>query len=141
MESFMKIIVLLGRILYSAIFILAMPGHFMQHTIDLAKTQSIPAPEILVPLSGLIALIGGLSVLLGYKAKEGAWLLVIFLVTATFSMHRYWMFDDLIVRDIQQLMFMKNLALLGGALLITYFGSGPLSMDNHARKAPKTKKR
>ena len=137
----MKIIVLLGRILYSAIFILAMPGHFMQHTIDLAKTQSIPAAEILVPLSGLIALIGGLSILLGYKAKEGAWLLVIFLVTVTFSMHRYWIFDDLLVRDMQQLMFIKNMALLGAALLITHFGSGPLSMDSRARRAPKTKKR
>ena len=137
----MKIIVLLGRILYSAIFILAIPGHFTQHAIDFAKTQSVPAPEILVPLAGLIALIGGLSVLLGYRAKEGAWLLVIFLVTTTFSMHRYWIFNDLVVRDMQQLMFMKNMALLGTALLITYFGSGPLSMDNQAKKASKTKKK
>ena len=137
----MKIIVLLGRILYSAIFILAMPGHFTQHAINLAKTQSIPAAEILVPLSGLIALIGGLSILLGYKAKEGAWLLVLFLTTVTFSMHRYWIFDDMVVRDMQQLMFMKNMALLGAALMITHFGSGPLSMDNQVQKAPKDKKR
>ncbi len=83
----------------------------------------------LVPLSAFLALLGGISVLLGYKARLGAWLLVIFLVPVTFIMHRFWTVSDPGWGSVQQAMFMKNLALLGAALLLTHFGSGPLSLS------------
>lgn len=130
----MKMIVLLGRILYSAVFILAVPGHFTQPAIEFARMHQVPLPSVMVPLAGILSLLGGLSVLLGYKTKQGAWLLVLFLVVVTFSMHRYWTFADPVARDFQELMFMKNLALLGAALLLTHFGSGPMSMDKHPKK-------
>jgi len=130
----MKLIVLIGRILYSAIFILAVPGHFTQRAMDFAQTHQVPMTSVTVPLAGILALLGGLSVLLGYKTKQGAWLLVLFLVCVTFSMHRFWTFTDPVARDIEQLMFMKNLALLGAALLLTHFGSGPMSVDKCCKK-------
>jgi putative oxidoreductase len=130
----MKLIVLLGRILYSAIFILAVPGHFTDQAIAYAQAHGVPSPHIMVPLAGILALLGGLSVLLGYKTKQGAWLLVLFLVCVTFSMHRYWTFTDPVQKEFQQLMFMKNLSLLGAALLLTHFGSGPLSVEKPAKK-------
>ena len=86
-----------------------------------------------LPLSGLIALAGGLSVLLGYRAKVGAWLLVVFLVPITLAIHNFWAVHDPMAAQIQQVMFMKNLSMLGAALLISYFGAGPLSFD--ARRA------
>lgn len=87
-----------------------------------------------VPLSGMIALLGGVSIALGYRAKWGAWLLVLFLVPVTLTMHNFWAVADPAAAALQQIMFMKNLAMLGAALLIAHFGSGPLSVDGSGRR-------
>lgn len=126
----MQYVVLIGRIFFSAIFILASLGHFSKQMMDYAAMQGVPMAHFLVPLSGIIAFLGGLSVLLGYKAKIGAGLLVIFLVPVTLTMHRFWGISDPMLAGLQQVMFMKNLCMLGGALIITYFGSGPLSLKH-----------
>jgi len=118
----MRYLVLAGRVLYSAIFIMGSPGHFTQQYVGYAAQQGVPAARVLVPLSGLIALAGGLSVLLGYRAKVGAW-------PVTLAIHNFWAVHDPMAAQIQQVMFMKNLSMLGAALLISYFGAGPLSFD------------
>lgn len=124
----MKYLVLLGRIFYSAIFITAAPGHFQEGTIAYAASHGVPMPHLLVPISGAMAFLGGLSVLLGLKARYGAWLLVLFLVPVTLTMHNYWAVSDPVMRGTQHIMFMKNLSMLGAALMITHLGSGPLSL-------------
>jgi putative oxidoreductase len=123
----MKCAVLFGRIFYSAIFVLAGVGHFSEEKIGLAASQGVPFASILVPISGIMVIVGGLSVALGFKAKYGAWILATFLVPVTIMMHSFGSVSD--NDDIQLVMFMKNVALLGGALIIAYFGSGPLSLD------------
>jgi putative oxidoreductase len=127
----MKYIVLLGRILYSAIFIAASLGHFSQSTIAFASNAGVPLANILVPLWGILGFLGGLSILIGFRAKYGAWLLVIFLVPVTFMLHQFWNVDDMMESGIQKAMFLKNLSMLGAALLITYFGSGPMSVEKN----------
>jgi len=126
----LKYITLLGRVLYSFIFITAAPGHFKAGTIAYAASTGVPMANILVPLSGALALLGGLSVLLGYKAKCGAWLLVVFLVPVTLMMHKFWGLPDPNAAMMQQIMFMKNVSMMGAALLITQFGSGPASLSD-----------
>jgi len=123
----------LGRLLFTAIFILAAPGHFSAGTIAYAAKAGVPAASVLVPISGALALIGGLSVLLGYRARAGAWLLVLFLVPVTLFMHRFWGLSNPATAQMQQVNFMKNIALLGCALLIAYFGAGPISFDARRR--------
>lgn len=129
----MKYTILLGRILFSFIFVMASIGHFSKQTIEYAAAQGIPLATIAVPLSGVIALLGGLSIALGYKAKWGAWLLVLFLVPATVMMHNFWAVHDIMLAQMHQVMFMKNLSMLGAALLISYFGAGPLSLDGRQK--------
>jgi len=129
-----RFLVVLGRVLYAAIFITASVGHFSQQTIGDAVQQGVALASVLVPLSGLISLAGGLSVLLGYHARIGAWLLILFLVPVTVSMHNFWAVKDPMLAQIQQIMFMKNVSLVGGALLIAYFGAGPLSLDARRRE-------
>lgn len=124
----MKYVGLLGRILFSLIFLTAGPSHFKAGTIAFAGAQGVPLPSLAVPLSGIIAMLGALSIMLGYRAKWGAWLLVLFLVPVTLAMHRFWGITDPQVAMLQQIMFMKNTALLGAALLIATMGSGPLSL-------------
>jgi len=129
----MKLAVLLGRILYSAIFIMAAPNHFTKGTIAFAANHGVPLAAIAVPLSGVMALLGGISILLGYKARMGACLLVLFLLPVTIMMHNFWAVADPMIAMTQRIMFMKNLSMMGAALLISYFGSGPLSIDERKR--------
>lgn len=129
----MKYLVLLGRIFYSAIFIGSGIGHFSSSAIEYARLADVPMAGFLVPFSGVIALLGGISILLGYKARLGAWLIVIFLIPVTFMMHKFWIGGEPNVALIQQAMFMKNLSMLGAAMLIAYFGSGPMSLTPKKR--------
>ena len=125
----MRYIVLAGRILFSLIFIIAAPRHFSQEGMQHAAQLGVPLANVLVPISGVMALAGGLSVAVGYKARWGAWMLSGFLVPVTLMMHAFWRLQDPAQVHIQQAMFAKNMSMLGAALLLAYFGSGPLSID------------
>ena len=126
-------VVLLGRFLFVLIFVMAGPNHFSSQTIGYAASQGVPLASLAVPFSGVLAIVGGLSILLGYRAKMGAWLIALFLVGVTPLMHKFWGLSDPQASQMQMIMFMKNVSMLGGALLITQFGSGPLSLDNRKR--------
>jgi putative oxidoreductase len=125
----MRYFYLVGRILFSLIFITAAPRHFTHEGIQHAADLGVPFASLLVPLSGVMALAGGLSVAAGYKAKWGAWLLVGFLVPVTFMMHGYWRLHDPGMIHVQQAMFAKNLSILGAAILLGQFGAGEISID------------
>lgn len=125
----MRETLLVGRVLFSLIFIYAGFGHFAPATIEFAASQGVPFAGLLVPASGLLAIVGGFSILVGYRAKVGAWALVAFLVPVTLTMHAFWMATDPAVYQLQQIMFLKNLSMLGGALTFAYFGAGAYSFD------------
>ena len=125
----MKIIVLLGRIFFSLIFLMTAMTHFSKGSVGYAASKGVPAASIAVPLAGVIAILGAISIILGFKARWGAWLIVLFLIPVTLMMHDFWTVTDPQMRGMQMAMFMKNVSMLGGALMITYFGSGPLSVD------------
>jgi len=125
----MKYFALLGRILYSLIFFTTV-SHFKQPAISHAEAAGVPLAAIAVPLSGVIAILGGLSIALGYKARWGAWLIVLFLVPVTLMMHAFWKETDPHMIQMQQTMFFKNVSMLGAALLITQLGSGPASLKD-----------
>lgn len=130
----LRFLVPIGRVLLAGIFVVSALGHFSQATIGYAASQGVPLANIAVPLSGILAFFGGLSVMLGYKTRIGAALLVLFLVPVTLMMHRFWGIADPEVAMVQQIMFMKNVAILGGVLLVAYFGGGPLSLDSRRVK-------
>jgi putative oxidoreductase len=125
----MKYVFLLGRILFSSVFLVKSLDHFSQKMVNHVTNLGVPLAQILVPVSGILAFLGGISILLGYKAKVGAWFLVVFLVPATFIVHRFWHSTDCFSCMMHEYCFFKNISLLGAALMITYFGSGPLSFD------------
>jgi putative oxidoreductase len=125
----MRYAALAGRQLFSIIFIVASAAHFRSATVEYAAQHGVVLPGLLVPLSGIVALAGGLSVLLGYRTRLGAWLLVIFLVPVTLVMHNFWSVSDPVAFQVERALFLRNIALLGGALIIGYFGADPLSLD------------
>ena len=126
-------VVLLGRLFFALIFLMAGPNHFSGQTIAYAASQGVPLASIAVPLSGVLAIVGGLSILLGYRVRIGAWLIALFLVLVTPTMHKFWTVTDPMMQQMQMIMFMKNVAMLGGALLISQFGAGPWSLDSRQK--------
>ena len=122
-------VVVLGRFFFVLVFLMSGPLHFSKQEVAYAAAQGVPLASILVPFSGVLAFAGGLSILLGYRAKLGAWLLVLFLVPVTVMMHNFWAVRDPMMAQMHMGMFMKNVAMLGSALLISQFGAGPFSLD------------
>ncbi len=130
--TWIRYLVPLGRAAFAAAFVLFAPGNFSQEGIAWGAAQGVPLPRLLVPLAGVISVIGGLSVILGYRAKIGAWLLVLFLVPVNGFMHNFWSVKDPMMVQVQLGFFVANISRLGTALLIAYFGAGPLSFDARA---------
>jgi putative oxidoreductase len=125
----LRYVALAGRQLFSVVFIIASAGHFTPAAIASAAQQGVPMAGLLVPVSGFIALAGGLSLLLGIQARLGAWLLVVFLVPVTLMMHAFWAVSDPAMFSLQLTLFVRNLMMLGGALFVAHAGAGSLSLD------------
>jgi uncharacterized membrane protein YphA (DoxX/SURF4 family) len=87
---FQGAVVALRRFFFALIFLTAGANHFSKPAIGYAVPAGVPLASIAVPLSGVLAIAGGLSILLGYRAKLGGWLLVLFLVPVTLMMHKFW---------------------------------------------------
>ena len=132
---YLRVAVPVGRVFFAAIFVISAFGHFRPDTVAYAAESGVPMAGLAVPLSGVIALLGGLSVMLGFKARAGALLVALFLVPVTVMMHPFWTLGDPQAAMAQQTHFLKNLSMLGGALLLLYFGAGPMSVD--ARRRPR----
>jgi putative oxidoreductase len=129
----MNYVVFVGRIFYSLIFLMTAMSHFSQATIDYATGKGVIAAPFFVPFFGVIAIVGAISIMAGYKAKGGALLIIIFLIPVTLKMHDFWNVTDPMQYKMQLSSFMKNVSMLGAAMLITYFGSGPLSIDQNKK--------
>lgn len=124
----MKIVFLIGRVLFALLFIIKPIEHFSERLTTHAANMGVPMASFFVPVWGILAILGGLSLLLGYKARVGAWLLVIFLLPTTFFMHPFWTQAGF-ASMMHGLCFWKNISLLGAALMVTHTGAGPCSLD------------
>jgi uncharacterized membrane protein YphA (DoxX/SURF4 family) len=83
-----------------------------------AKYKKLPAAKLGVLISGLMLVIGGITIILGYYADLGALLLAIFLVLAAVIFHNFWKETDATAKQNEMLGFMKDIALAGAALIL-----------------------
>lgn len=88
----------------------------------------LPLAPVLAPLVGAFELLGGLAVVVGWQARTAGLLLALFTLIASLLFHRYWAVHAEQAFT-QQLLFMKNLAVAGGMLLLFGSGPGPMSLD------------
>ena len=116
----MDIILIVGRILFALIFINSGFAHFAQREAmtGYAQFKKVPAAKLAVPLTGLIILLGGISIVLGFWMDLGALLLAIFLIFSAFMMHNFWTMDDATQKMNETVAFFKNLSMAGAALII-----------------------
>ena len=125
----MRALILAGRVLFAIIFVVSGFNHFKPEMAGYAASAGVPLANIAVPLSGVMAIAGGLMIALGFQARLGGILLALFLIPVTLYMHAFWKVSDPMQHQMQLVNFMKNLALLGGSLAFIYFGAGPVSVD------------
>lgn len=123
---------LLGRVLLSLMFILAgfdkLTG--FEGTAGYIASVGLPAPQLLTVLTILVEIGAGLALLAGYRAKWAALILAGFTLAASVIFHNYWAAaaDQAFV---QQLLFMKNISVAGGLLLVAALGGGQWSMGQN----------
>jgi putative oxidoreductase len=125
----MSAVVLIGRIFLALMFILAGFGKLtaIGGTAGYFASMGIPAPSVMAVVVGLVELLGGLAVLLGFRTREAAWMLALFTIAATLLAHMNW------ADGMQFMIFQKNLAVAGGFLVLASFGPGALSIDARRR--------
>lgn len=121
---------LVGRLLIAPIFIISGLAHIANgsSTIETMQAFRFPLPYFFLGLAVIFLLAGGLSILIGFRARLGALLLILFLIPATLVFHAFWTFPQEEMQA-QTIHFLKNLAIMGGLMTILQNGAGPVSID------------
>jgi len=123
----------LGRVIAGLFFLMNAFNHFknLKMMAGYSKSKGLPAPEAAVGGTGILLLLGGASLLLGYHPTIGAGLLAIFLIGVSFAMHNYWAVQDAQAKMMERIQFPKNVALLGFVLTTLMIPRPwPLSLGN-----------
>jgi putative oxidoreductase len=117
----MNIPFLIGRILFGGFWLMSSFLHFknLNHMSEYARAKQTPSPKLAVAGSGVILLLGGLSMLFGVCPIAGIVLLIVFLLGASFQIHNFWKVDDAQMRQIDRINFIKNVALIGALLMLS----------------------
>jgi putative oxidoreductase len=123
---------LAARILLAAVFIVAGALKFphFDETAQFMAAKGMPMAETMLWGAIAVELLGGASLLLGLNARIGALVLAAFLVPTTLMFHNFWAVEDAMARQNDMYSFLKNLAIMGGLLMVVIHGAGPLSLDN-----------
>lgn len=110
---------LIGRILVGLFYLMTGFGHFsdLSTTAGYAASKGVPAASLAVVATGVLLLVAALSILTGFKPKIAILVLLVFYVPVTVMMHSFWTVEDAMARQMDMIMFFKNMALLGSALM------------------------
>jgi putative oxidoreductase len=120
-----SVTILLGRILLAVIFLLSGFGKLsaISGTAAYFGGLGLPLPTVTAVVVGLIELLGGLAILVGFQTRIAAWVLAVFTIATGLVAHTGW------ADQMQMIQFLKNLAITGGFLLLASSGAGAYSID------------
>ena len=137
MNDFLKTpLVLVGRVLLALIFVTSGYGKLagLEGTAGYIASAGLPWPTALAAAAGLFELLAGLALVVGFKARWAALALGAFTLLASLLFHAYWA-APADQQFVQQLMFMKNLAIAGGLFIVAAFGADRLAFDARTARA------
>jgi putative oxidoreductase len=129
------VLLLIGRILLGWIFVRSGWGKIFDIPAYAATFPARGLPPFLAYIAVPAEFFGGIALILGLATRYVVIVMIVFMLVATFSTHRYWEFTDAVARRAQDSSFYKNMAMLGGFLFLFAVGSGRLSIDAWLRKA------
>ncbi|MDP3763834.1 MAG: DoxX family protein [bacterium] len=109
----------IGRILLGSFLLYSAYNHFsnIKGLTAYTEMKKVPMPKVAVIVSGLLLLFGGYSIIIGVRVTAGIAALTLFFIPVTFIMHAFWKEEEQ-ARSMDQVQFMKNLALLGAILML-----------------------
>ncbi len=118
----MDVIVLIGRILFSMVFVGAGIGHLTQTegTAAAAEARGLPSPRLMAQISGVVMLLGGLAVILGIWTDLALLGIAALMFVYNITMHPFWK-EEGMQQQLEMSMFMKNLSIAGGAIALFGF--------------------
>lgn len=121
---------LVGRILMAVIFLLSGIGKIgnFAGTAGYMASKGVPMTELLLVITIIIEVGSAVMLVLGWKARLAAAVLFLWMIPVTLTFHNFWA-APADQQMVQQIMFLKNLAMMGGILFIMAFGSGPYSLE------------
>jgi putative oxidoreductase len=128
------VILLIGRILLGWIFVRSGYGKMFDIPAYAATFPARGLPAFLAYISVPVEFFGGIALILGLATRYVVLVMVVFMLVATFSSHRYWDFTDAAARRAQDSSFYKNMAMLGGFLFLFAGSAGRLSIDAWLRR-------
>lgn len=137
MNSSNNVVSLAGRILMSAIFIFSGIGKIAAFSgmVGYAASAHVPMPSVAIAVAIVIEVLGGLAILAGFQTKLASWIIFLYLIPTSFLFHSFWTMDGMVRMD-NQAHFFKNVAIMGGLLILAANGPGGASIDaSRARKA------
>ncbi len=138
MMTLFGVLALIGRLMLVAIFLLSAVGQKIPKFAETAAymgLEGVPMPKIMLGGAIVFLIVGGLSVAVGFKARIGATLLLVFLLLATYFFHDFWTEIDPMLKQEQMIQFMKNASMMGGMLIIIAHGPGLMSIDGRMTAA------
>lgn len=129
-NALQNISALAGRILLALIFVLSGFNKItgFEGTAAYMAGKGLPMAEVLLVLTILIEIGGGLLLIIGYRARQAALLMFLFLIPVTLVFHNFWA-APAAEAQMQMIQFMKNLSIMGGMLCVAAFGAGRYSLD------------
>lgn len=138
MHAIQGLVSLVGRLMIVGIFLASGIMKIPQFNgiVEIMVTKGIQQPQVMLVGAIAFLIIGSVSIIIGYHARLGALLLLVFLAAATYYFHAFWKLPP-DAPDLQTEMahFMKNVALMGTMVFIMANGAGPWSLDARSRSA------
>lgn len=130
MTETQNLLTLIGRILLAVMFVLSGIGKIggFAGTVGYISSAGLPMANLLAVAAIVVEIGAGIALIVGFKARWAAAALVVFTAAAAMLFHNYWALPAE-QQMLQQIMFMKNLAITGGLLLVMAFGAGAWSFD------------
>ena len=128
-------LLLLGRILLGSIFVISGYGKLMGLAAFAASLEKngVPSASMLAPVGACVEFFGGLAILLGIELRYAALLMVAFVIVATLISQRFWELEDA-ARRAQATQFSKNVAIIGGFVLLHAAGGGRYALERLWRR-------
>lgn len=121
---------LIARVLLALMFLLAGLSKFggLEGTAGYIASAGLPMAPLLATATAALEVVAAVMLIIGWKARWAALALAAFTLLATLLFHNFWTMPAE-QQMMQQLMFMKNLSVVGGLLAVFAFGAGTLSLD------------
>jgi putative oxidoreductase len=137
MNAYDRVLPLIGRLLISIVFLLSGIMKLMSWSMvaSMMVSKGFPIATVMLVGAVIVEILGGLCLLLGFKARIAAFILFLYLIPTTLAFHNFWAMQGPMRMD-NQGHFLKNVAIMGGLLMVTAYGAGKLSIDGRATTRP-----